>query len=151
MFSGFLQAAAYTNLSGRFGLPGWRWLFIIDAIITIPIALFGYFFLPGLPLQDSKEWWLSHEQNELAKARLNHIGRKGRTPWTWAKVRRLFSTWHIYVLRTLLSSVADMSLPLRVLEQRLCPAADGLLPQELQQEALPRAGASLLRGTDQQL
>jgi MFS family permease len=98
MFSGFLQAAAYTNLSGRHGLPGWRWLFIIDAIITIPIALFGYVFLPGLPLQDKKEWWLSEEESELAVSRLNQIGTKGRTPWSWAKVRRLFSTWHIYVL-----------------------------------------------------
>jgi hypothetical protein len=29
MFSGFLQAAAYTNLSGVGGYAGWRWLFII--------------------------------------------------------------------------------------------------------------------------
>ncbi|BEJ17171.1 hypothetical protein CspHIS471_0605720 [Cutaneotrichosporon sp. HIS471] len=98
MFSGFLQAAAYNHLSGRYGLPGWRWLFIIDAIITIPIALFGYVFLPGLPLQDKKEWWLRREENELAQKRLSHLGRKGRTPWSWAKVRRLFSTWHIYLL-----------------------------------------------------
>jgi MFS family permease len=49
LFSGFLQAAAYTNLSGVDGRAGWRWLFIIDGIITIPIALFGYLFFPNLP------------------------------------------------------------------------------------------------------
>lgn len=99
MFSGFLQAAAYTNLSGVGGLEGWRWLFIIDAIITIPIALFGYIFLPGIPLQDKKEWWLTEEQHQLAISRLNQVGRAGRSPWSKAKVRKLFSTWHIYILR----------------------------------------------------
>ncbi|WOO79065.1 Pantothenate transporter liz1 [Vanrija pseudolonga] len=98
MFSGFLQAAAYTNLSGVHGLAGWRWLFIIDAIITLPIALFGFFFLPGLPLQDKKEWWLTEEENELAIARLKRIGRAGRRPWTRARIKELFSTWHIYIL-----------------------------------------------------
>lgn len=99
MFSGFLQAAAYTNLNNVHGLAGWRWLFIIDAIITLPIALFGYLFLPGLPLQDKKEWWLSQEEHDLAIARLNHIGRAGKTPWSLKKVKKLFSTWHIYILR----------------------------------------------------
>ena len=30
LFSGFLQAAAYTNLSAVGGFAGWRWLFIIE-------------------------------------------------------------------------------------------------------------------------
>ena len=28
-----------TTLDGRNGLAGWRWLFIIDALITIPVAV----------------------------------------------------------------------------------------------------------------
>lgn len=43
LFSGFLQAAAYTNLSGVGGMAGWRWLFIIDGIIPLPVAVLGYF------------------------------------------------------------------------------------------------------------
>ena len=43
LFSGFLQAAAYTNLSGVGGMTGWRWLFIIDGIIPLPLAVFGCF------------------------------------------------------------------------------------------------------------
>lgn len=39
MFAGYLQAAAYTNLRGVHGLEGWRWLFTVDAVITLPIAL----------------------------------------------------------------------------------------------------------------
>jgi MFS family permease len=61
MFSGICRRPPVGNLDGVHGLEGWRWMFIIDAIITIPIALFGFVFLPGLPLQDKKSWWLSEE------------------------------------------------------------------------------------------
>jgi MFS transporter, ACS family, pantothenate transporter len=42
MFSGYLQAAVYNGLDGH-GLRGWRWLFIMDGIITLPMALWGKF------------------------------------------------------------------------------------------------------------
>ncbi|KAL7419497.1 hypothetical protein Q5752_005408 [Cryptotrichosporon argae] len=96
MFSGFL--VAYTHLNDVHGLAGWRWLFIIDAIITIPIALFGYVFLPGLPLQNKKPWWLNEDEYALAGKRMSRIGRGGKTEWTWAKVRRLLGSWHTYFL-----------------------------------------------------
>jgi ACS family pantothenate transporter-like MFS transporter len=40
MFSGYLQAAVYEGLDGH-GLRGWRWLFIMDGVITLPMALWG--------------------------------------------------------------------------------------------------------------
>ncbi|WVQ64233.1 uncharacterized protein L199_002395 [Kwoniella botswanensis] len=98
MFSGFLQAAAYTNLNGVHGLAGWRWLFIIDAIITLPIALLGYAFFPSAPLQDKKAWWLTQEEHELAQWRLTSIGRAGRSKWNKAKFKKLFKSWHTYIL-----------------------------------------------------
>lgn len=98
MFSGFLQAAAYTHLSGVHGLAGWRWLFIIDAVITIPIAILGYVFLPDLPHRAKPSWWLKQGDIDLANRRMDRIGRKGTTPWTKAKVIRLFSSWHVYLL-----------------------------------------------------
>ncbi|OCF60227.1 pantothenate transporter [Kwoniella mangroviensis CBS 10435] len=98
MFSGFLQAAAYTNLNGVHGLAGWRWLFIIDAIITLPIALLGYAFFPSAPLQDKKAWWLTQEEHELAQWRLTSIGRAGRSKWNKDKFKKLFKSWHTYIL-----------------------------------------------------
>jgi ACS family pantothenate transporter-like MFS transporter len=41
MFSGYLQAALYKGMNGTAGLAGWRWLFIFDGVITLPMALWG--------------------------------------------------------------------------------------------------------------
>ncbi|KAL4790069.1 major facilitator superfamily domain-containing protein [Aspergillus venezuelensis] len=49
MFSGYLQAGLYSSMNGRHGIAGWRWLFIPDAIISVPVALWGSFGLPDTP------------------------------------------------------------------------------------------------------
>lgn len=99
LFSGFLQAAAYTNLSGVGGYAGWRWLFIIDGIITLPLALLGFLFFPNLPQGGKKTWWTSEEEHVLSVRRMEAIGRAGKEPWTQAKVKRILLSWHTYLLR----------------------------------------------------
>ena len=99
MFSGFLQAAAYTHLSGVSGMAGWRWLFIVDGIITVPLALMGYIFIPNLPQDGKKTWWITEEERQLSVSRMQVIGRAGREPWTKAKVRKILLSWHTYLLR----------------------------------------------------
>ncbi|KAI5475641.1 MFS general substrate transporter [Pseudohyphozyma bogoriensis] len=98
MFSGFLQTAAYNNLSGVGGLAGWRWLFIIDGIISVPIAILGLVFLPNLPWAAKPSFLLNSSEIELARARMRSFGRQEARPWTKSRVKSLFTTWHIYVL-----------------------------------------------------
>ncbi|OQU97887.1 hypothetical protein CLAIMM_03758 [Cladophialophora immunda] len=98
LFSGFLQAAAYTGLNGVHGRAGWRWLFIIDGIITLPLAVTGFIFFPNLPQEDNKTWWTTQAEHELSVRRMKAIGRAGREPWTWPKFKRLLFSWHTYVL-----------------------------------------------------
>ncbi|KAK7052448.1 hypothetical protein R3P38DRAFT_2762817 [Favolaschia claudopus] len=106
MFSGFLQTAAYNNLDGVRGLAGWRWLMIVDAIVskseafisTIPIALFGFVFLPDLPWSAKPSLLLSADEIALARARMKAVGRKEKEPWSKAKLRRILTGWHIYIL-----------------------------------------------------
>ncbi|KAJ7066190.1 major facilitator superfamily domain-containing protein [Mycena amicta] len=98
MFSGFLQTAAYKNLNGVHGLAGWRWLMIIDAIVTLPIALFGFVFLPNLPWSTKPSLLLTEKDIALARARMKAIGREQRQPWTRVKLRRILTGWHIYIL-----------------------------------------------------
>ncbi|KZT51659.1 MFS general substrate transporter [Calocera cornea HHB12733] len=98
MFSGFLQSAAYTNLDGVNGHEGWRWLFIIDAVITLPIAVFGLTMLPALPWYAKPTFWLSEKEIEIARARMKKIGRNGAEPWSWPKLRRFLTSWHFWIL-----------------------------------------------------
>ncbi|KAK3377255.1 allantoate permease [Lasiosphaeria ovina] len=98
MFSGFLQAAAYTGLHGHGGMAGWRWLFVIDGIITIPLALLGFLFFPNLPQSGVKTWWTTQPEHDLAVSRMKAIGRAGKVPWTKAKVIRILTSWHTYLL-----------------------------------------------------
>ncbi|TVY91379.1 Pantothenate transporter [Lachnellula willkommii] len=73
MFAGYLQAAAYTNLNGHSGLQGWRWLFIICTVITIPIAFVGFFFFPDTA-DTTTTRWLSDSEKALAKSRIEADG-----------------------------------------------------------------------------
>ncbi|KAL6933649.1 hypothetical protein ACO0R3_001421 [Hanseniaspora guilliermondii] len=49
LFSGFMQVGIYNSMDGLQGMQGWRWLFIIDGIITMPIALLALFIFPDTP------------------------------------------------------------------------------------------------------
>ena len=75
MFSGYLQAAVYSGLNGSQGLAGWRWLFIMCGIITVPGAIWGFFAVPDSPY-DSKVFYLSEKRLALAKARMVKEKRK---------------------------------------------------------------------------
>lgn len=78
----------------------WRWLFIIDGIITLPLAVIGYIFFPNLPQEDNKTWWTTQAEHELSVRRMKAVGRAGREPWSWPKFKRLLLSWHTYVLRS---------------------------------------------------
>ena len=96
MFSGYLMAAVY-KLGGTHGYKGWQWLFIIDTVISLPIAVAGFFFLPDVP-EVTRAWYFSKEEITLAKRRMELEGRANRQPFTKKKVKKIFSSWHIYAL-----------------------------------------------------
>lgn len=100
MFGGYLQAAAYTNLNGVGGMAGWRWLFIIDGTITVPIALLGYFMFPGLP-STAKPWWLTEEEHTLARKRMEDEGVEESKTFSKttvkAMLKRVLTHWHFYI------------------------------------------------------
>ena len=60
MFSGYLQAGLYKGLNGYGGLAGWRWLFIFHAIISIPIAAWGFWAIPDLP-SNTRAFYLNQD------------------------------------------------------------------------------------------
>lgn len=96
MFSGYLMASVY-HLEGVGGYRGWQWLFIVNTIISLPIALSGFFLLPDVP-EITRAWYLNPRDIEIAKKRMELEGRANRAPYTKAKFKKIFSSWRIYLL-----------------------------------------------------
>lgn len=99
MFSGFMQTSIFTHLNGRNGLAGWRWLFIIDFCITLPIAIYGFIFFPGLPDQTSAVSKFSmtryiFNEQELHYARRRLPARDESTRLDWSTIPRVLKRWH---------------------------------------------------------
>ncbi|KAK7972297.1 major facilitator superfamily transporter [Apiospora saccharicola] len=99
MFSGYLQAALYTGMNGVGGLSGWRWLFIFDGIITLPMAFWAYYALPDLP-SNTRVRWLTPEEKQLAMNRMKRTGKQLDEPFTLAGLRRILGRWHFWVYTT---------------------------------------------------
>ncbi|KAK1574247.1 major facilitator superfamily transporter [Colletotrichum navitas] len=95
MFSGYLQAAIYRNMNGVFGRSGWRWLFIVQGIITLPISFLGFAFWPGLPTSP-RRWYLTPEDHALAVKRIPTVEQEGIT-WKTFKYTLSRPMWWICV------------------------------------------------------
>ncbi|KAK7960486.1 major facilitator superfamily transporter [Apiospora saccharicola] len=93
MVSGYLMAGSH-SLNG---MNGWQWLFITNTVVSLPIALVGFFFLPDIP-EINTAWYFTPDAVALAKRRMELEGRATRQPFTKKKVANIFSTWHIYML-----------------------------------------------------
>ncbi|KAL3420553.1 MFS transporter liz1 [Phlyctema vagabunda] len=99
MFSGYLMTAVY-KLGGKGGFKGWQWLFIVDGVISLPVALAGFVFLPDLP-ETSRAFYLTKEEIVMAKQRMSYEGREQRTPYNKAKFKKILGSWRIYGLTLL--------------------------------------------------
>ncbi|KAL4955889.1 major facilitator superfamily domain-containing protein [Aspergillus filifer] len=99
MFGGFIQTGIHSSMDGMHGLSGWRWLFIIDGLITIPIAIYGYIVFPDTPTT-TKARYLTAEEKALAIARIPESG-SVRVPLNWAFLKKVFTTWYWYAFTML--------------------------------------------------
>ncbi|KAK3369539.1 pantothenate transporter liz1 [Lasiosphaeria ovina] len=94
-FSGYLQAAVYEGLDGKNGLAGWRWLYIICGIMTVPVGVGTFFFFPDTPYK-KKPWFLTNEEHAIAIKRVQDIGIAPPAKITLRTFTRILSRWRIY-------------------------------------------------------
>lgn len=98
MFSGYLQAGLYKGMDGRGGMPAWRWLFIFDFILAVPVALYGIIFYPDTP-ETTTAFYLSDWERKRALERMQLDGRAANPSlkFDWSFLRRVFTSWQLYV------------------------------------------------------
>jgi MFS family permease len=64
---GGLLASAIGKMDRLGGYRGWRWIFILEGVLTCVVAIFFWFLLPDFP-EDAK--WLKEDERAYVKARL---------------------------------------------------------------------------------
>lgn len=114
LYTGALAATAVAGLiaigifemSGLGGISGWKWLFIIQGILTFVVAVAAAFILPDEPL---KTKWLSEAQRQLAHDRIHNDTVEARH--------------HTSALKGLWESVQDIRLWVFVVMQHMHIAA----------------------------
>ncbi|TVY56692.1 Pantothenate transporter liz1 [Lachnellula cervina] len=95
MFSGYLQSALYSGMQGKGGLSAWRWLFIFDFVLAVPIAIYGIFCFPDTP-HTSKAWYLSTWERQRAIERIEEEGRKPIGKMDLTVLKRILTSWQVY-------------------------------------------------------
>ncbi|KAG4443236.1 hypothetical protein IFR05_001279 [Cadophora sp. M221] len=66
-FAGLISAGILSGMAGVGNLAAWRWLFILEGLATIAIAVVALIFLPDYPATTK---WLSEEETIVAQGRL---------------------------------------------------------------------------------
>ncbi|KAL4899302.1 hypothetical protein BDW74DRAFT_183835 [Aspergillus multicolor] len=94
MAGGWIQAGLLESLAGKGGLPAWKWIFIIVSVMTLPVALFGWFFIPDLPAHRTA-WYLNAEEKDRAATRL---GSPAKQSWDLTVFKRVLWSWQFYLL-----------------------------------------------------
>ncbi|KAK1145862.1 MFS transporter (Seo1) [Aspergillus melleus] len=92
-----IQAGTSARLDGVHGLAGWRWMYIICAIITIPIGILGYFILPGTPDKPNRIV-INDTDLALSKTRLHRAGHHFSGRFTWSTITSVLSNWRFWAL-----------------------------------------------------
>jgi MFS family permease len=99
-FSGLL-AFAIVKMNGVGGEAGWRWIFILEGLLTVFVAICSFFLLHDFP---DTATFLTVEERAWAVHRLKYQGSKksGRLiaesdGFKWKYVYEVFTDWQLYV------------------------------------------------------
>lgn len=82
-------------MDGAHGLAGWRWLFIMDGVISVPVAILGIFGLPDLP-HTTRALYLTREDREYAVHRVERMGQTAPVRLSWKVMKSIFLGWKIW-------------------------------------------------------
>lgn len=86
--TGSIANFGLNQLDGRGGLAGWRYMFLVQGLISMVIGVVTYFWIVDFPEQAHKSiWFLTPEEQRLAVSRINKDRKDVEIdPFTWRKV-----------------------------------------------------------------
>jgi len=98
LVSGPLQQRILKADWAQHGLKPFQWMFVIDAVISTPIAFYTLFVDPNTP-STTNAFYFNETDKRIALERRRRIGAQlnTREPYSFAKIKSFFNTWHIYL------------------------------------------------------
>ncbi|WWD22558.1 hypothetical protein CI109_107051 [Kwoniella shandongensis] len=112
MLAGALQAAIYKSMDGIHGISGWRWMFIIDGILTIVVSIAGLFLIPDFPSNPNPlAFWLRPKHIEMAIFRANKFKRADSKKFNFRSVKKALTgpLFYCFVILYVSSVLAQAS------------------------------------------
>ncbi|KAK5655709.1 hypothetical protein OQA88_5642, partial [Cercophora sp. LCS_1] len=97
-FGSLIAGGVIKNLDGARGIAGWRWLFIIEGVITIFVSFFATMILPDYPATCKR---LSEDERLIAIRRLQNARimvdeNKAPKLGIWKSLVRALTNWRTY-------------------------------------------------------
>lgn len=97
-FSGLL-AFGISKMDGVGDLAGWRWIFILEGIVTVLVAFASFWLLHDFPETAN---FLTEEERAFVVYRLKYQGQSGQRvaqadEFKWKYVGQAFADWQIWV------------------------------------------------------
>ncbi|CUS09223.1 unnamed protein product [Tuber aestivum] len=108
---GFTSLLSYglMHMNGIQGLAGWRWILIIEGVLTVIVALLAYFVIVDFPdkLLQRRKPFLTESDIEIIKARIDRDRDDSQSdPLTWSIVGHHLSDWKLWAYALLFMSAA---------------------------------------------
>lgn len=108
------------QLDGKGGLAGWRYMFLVQGLITIVLGVVTYFWMVDFPDQAHKTpWFLTAEEQKLAVTRIEHDRKDVEPePFSWptvlqhAKDPKVYGFACMFFLLNLVSTALGYFLPI---------------------------------------
>ncbi|OAG40778.1 hypothetical protein AYO21_05076 [Fonsecaea monophora] len=110
LVGGFSNILAYglMQMEGVGGLRGWQWIFIIEGLLTVTVAVIAWFIIIDFPDKAEKKGLLTHEEASFIIRRIED-DRKDAVPdpLTWAKFCHHLKDWKLWVFSMMFMSTAN--------------------------------------------
>ncbi|KAF2211028.1 hypothetical protein CERZMDRAFT_44134 [Cercospora zeae-maydis SCOH1-5] len=102
-FSGLL-AAGIAQMRGLGGYNGWRWIFILEGLLSVLLGILCFFLLPDSP---TKSKWLDADETKFLE--LSHIAYRGvktsqkstdpnrKNKINWRIIKQVVTDWQLYL------------------------------------------------------